>query len=1065
MDINTIRYWHKLEHFYPYILEEQRDKNIKTFSVKETMDFPDYNAKDIPIDMQVRYYEIYLGIFKVDSALKVLAEKMHAQKEFHDESDETSCFCKIRVEADGTFNKENFRISSFPWAIQRVKENEIDLEQWDEDFQKFQREFFLRFFNCHRVLTYEILKNILYEIKTSIDWNIEFETCWMRVDRVVGDIIGEGKAYNDSVAEVATNKKTDVEVQLENKRVDELIKANELLNSFFVRDLERVLEQINNKNYGTALEKFVVHQSKEKIEIERNKEELFKIFNPKYLPLGKWPSGYGLRAMQQVAVNLSLCDLCMDNIFSVNGPPGTGKTTLLRDIVAAKEVERAIKLLELEAPDDAFIDTIGELNDNGFKTKVRSLKHGLENYGILVASNNNSAVRNITDELPLKESISDKYVDSYSYFSEVSNRVLKNDTWGILSATLGNYDNKIKFINDFWPVFEKEKDKFKFHRYLKDLKNQRSKADCITNWKRAKKQYEEVYLQVKAVYADMQKCYDEIKESVTADILLKEVEEGRKSIAADKNQIESALETQKAQIDRNKEVLLRKENLKKEIKQNTSFFWIKYICGNSLADYKQIESDIRSIILEKNSLYEKLDKLQDMYEEKNIEAIALEKKYEKILNEQQIRKRFIEDWCVEYKTIIPDDMYLTNLTKEDGEERASAQNVSPWNGEKIIELREQLYLEAVNLHRAFVENSGYIYEQLDAFNKLIRGKIPKDQADEFATPLIQTFQLVVPVISSTFASIGTFLKYAGRNTFGLLLIDEAGQALPQSAVGAIWRAEKCVIVGDPLQIEPVVTIHDKTIQFLKMYFQQSDLIASKETSVQSLADCCNKFGGWRYYDEEMWIGSPLLVHGRCQRSIFDIANIIAYNKKMIYGTKTAACAKCEWIHVVGSAINKHYVPEQAIAISKQVINAFMDAQTEGKETPSLFIITPFRSVKAGLIHYFLNNDFLYYQIYREDDKEKKTVIRDWICKNIGTIHTFQGKEADKVIIVLGVDSGEKGYGAIQWASQKPNILNVAVTRAKKQLCIVGDKDKWAQQPYFDVAYDICVNNEMSTLKE
>lgn len=64
-----------------------------------------------------------------------------------------------------------------------------------------------------------------------------------------------------------------------------------------------------------------------------------------------------------------------------------------------------------------------------------------------------------------------------------------------------------------------------------------------------------------------------------------------------------------------------------------------------------------------------------------------------------------------------------------------------------------------------------------------------------------------------------------------------------------------------------------------------------------------------------------------------------------------------------------------------------------------------------------------------------------------------------MIIVLGVDSGDKGYGAIQWASEKPNILNVAVTRAKRQLCIVGDKTKWANQPNFDVAYEICCKNE------
>ncbi|MBD5564140.1 helicase [Clostridium botulinum] len=56
-------------------------------------------------------------------------------------------------------------------------------------------------------------------------------------------------------------------------------------------------------------------------------------------------------------------------------------------------------------------------------------------------------------------------------------------------------------------------------------------------------------------------------------------------------------------------------------------------------------------------------------------------------------------------------------------------------------------------------------------------------------------------------------------------------------------------------------------------------------------------------------------------------------------------------------------------------------------------------------------------------------------KSIGTVHTFQGKETPIVIICLGVD--EDHEGAANWASNSPNILNVAVTRAKNRVIIVG----------------------------
>lgn len=76
-------------------------------------------------------------------------------------------------------------------------------------------------------------------------------------------------------------------------------------------------------------------------------------------PIGRWPSKYSLSLMQQVAVNLavgrggSTRKYPANDVMSVNGPPGTGKTTLLKDIVAANVVEKARLLCEYDKPDDA----------------------------------------------------------------------------------------------------------------------------------------------------------------------------------------------------------------------------------------------------------------------------------------------------------------------------------------------------------------------------------------------------------------------------------------------------------------------------------------------------------------------------------------------------------------------------------------------------------------------------------------------------------------------------------------------------------------------------------------
>ena len=75
-------------------------------------------------------------------------------------------------------------------------------------------------------------------------------------------------------------------------------------------------------------------------------------------------------------------------------------------------------------------------------------------------------------------------------------------------------------------------------------------------------------------------------------------------------------------------------------------------------------------------------------------------------------------------------------------------------------------------------------------------------------------------------------------------------------------------------------------------------------------------------------------------------------------------------------------------------------------------------------------------------------------QNIGTVHTFQGKEAPIVFFVLGAD--KKCIGAANWAvgTDNPNIMNVAVTRAKEEFYIIGDKEMYLSLNS-DVINDTC----------
>lgn len=129
--------------------------------------------------------------------------------------------------------------------------------------------------------------------------------------------------------------------------------------------------------------------------------------------------------------------------------------------------------------------------------------------------------------------------------------------------------------------------------------------------------------------------------------------------------------------------------------------------------------------------------------------------------------------------------------------------------------------------------------------------------------------------------------------------------------------------------------------------------------------------------------------------------------------------------------------------------------TYGKELLSVgqkkvYIISPFKSIVEELQNLILKK----YKNHPAFSELKDNEIRQkWLEPSIGTVHTFQGKEADEVIFVLGCDKST-GQGAAMWAGKKANILNVAATRAKYRLSIIGDIDLWKEVKNFDVAIDI-----------
>ena len=371
------------------------------------------------------------------------------------------------------------------------------------------------------------------------------------------------------------------------------------------------------------------------------------------------------------------------------------------------------------------------------------------------------------------------------------------------------------------------------------------------------------------------------------------------------------------------------------------------------------------------------------------------------------------------------------------------QENAPWYSEKLKRLESELFVEAMKVNESFIllanQTSRRIYTTLDRFFSFLESG--EQLSEQQIRAMWNTFWLVVPVVSSTFASIQSMFAQLGPGSIPWLFIDEAGQAVPQAAAGAIWRCKRAVVVGDPFQIEPVVTIPDTVIKELGNNFDLTSEQIDIELSVQSMADRINKYG-WTM--NETWVGSPLRVHRRCIDPMFSIANHIAYADMMYNSTRpgsTKLKMKTAFISVVGRVKgNRHFVSAQGEIVKKIIL----DEIKYQKELPDLFVISPFSEIPLELKK--MLKEPLLEAVAVLPQKKDKQEIDKWLNGHIGTVHTFQGKQAEGVILCLGLDSTKEG--AAVWASSKPNLLNVALTRAKLCFVAVGDDKIWLNKPNF-----------------
>ncbi|WP_342629718.1 AAA domain-containing protein [Nguyenibacter vanlangensis] len=823
----------------------------------------------------------------------------------------------------------------------------------------------------------------------------------------------------------------------------------DLLSSFYLPDLGRALRDA--ASLPSALAAYLgLTPPAAPWDALTDRTRLAELLSPDLFPLGRWPGPglHPLTLLQQAAVNAVTRDLATEGLAAINGPPGTGKTTLLRDLVAQVMVARAEKLADIETPSDG----VGDLD--------------LMDFAVVVASSNNAAVENISLELPVREKALDDSVwrdEGLDHFGHTATHLLglKQDAepakraWGLIAARLGNMKNRQTFFDRFWRDEDWGLDDWLNRAGWPNTQNRKGRKpgklsiidpplrypEAMARWREAKDTFHQALARSRRLRDELvalSRTGDALRKAETE---LPQASETREQCRLDHEGALRAAAVARSQVGEAERLEGLETTKLSALTSVRPSFLSKMLRTQA---WQAHESGIREQIA-------RLDEAQRATRDARMRREAA-------IAEDERRGKCYADAEARLETLLAEAARFGQQLEDGRRELGDSfpgpgfwaqpddlfQKGSPWNGGRFRRARDELFVAAIRLHRAFVAAGPRPLKT--ALNTVVSGSANASAQDW------GYFFLLVPVVSTTFASIGRMFHTFRDASIGWLLIDEAGQATPQQAVGAIWRARRAVVIGDPLQIEPVVTTPEHTTALI---FRGNGLTtepwAAPEVSAQVLADRASVIQGRFPIGNPVSegpttrdTGMPLLVHRRCEKPMFDLANRIAYASRMVHATGAGRSAirdrlgPSAWINMDAPS-NGKWVEAEGRLIAETIVE-LCRLQPQG---PDLYVISPFR-IPATCLKQLLGRTSGFLPELNRTDREK------WIERHIGTVHTFQGKEAEAVILMLGAGRGARP-GSRTWAGGTPNLLNVAATRAKRVLYIIGNHEEWRGAGFFSHA--------------
>ena len=295
-------------------------------------------------------------------------------------------------------------------------------------------------------------------------------------------------------------------------------------------------------------------------------------------------------------------------------------------------------------------------------------------------------------------------------------------------------------------------------------------------------------------------------------------------------------------------------------------------------------------------------------------------------------------------------------------------------------------------------------------------KIMKD-VDKTEQYIMNDLLAKAQVITATLVGAS---HYTIRNLkYDVAVIDEAGQALEPACWIPVLKTKKIVLAGDHCQLPPTVkseeaaraglsttllekcvALHPEAVSLLNEQYRMNEMIMGYSSEV--------------FYDNELKAHTSVATH------------VLSASEIALQFIDTAGCGFDEKIE--GTSISN---PEEASFLFRhltQLINGLAEVYTAGN-FPTIGIISPYRQQIVLL----------------KEQMQHAAHLKDYANKiTINTIDSFQGQERDIVYISMTRSNADSRIGFLSDIRR----MNVAMTRARKKLVVIGDSATLSQFPFY-----------------